>query len=205
MFKKRFSRIIKRAADFLISLLALIILSPVFLMVAILIKLDSDGPIFFTQERVAKAGKIFKMYKFRTMKKNAFDTGIEDVGQDDQRITKIGRFLREWTIDELPQLMHILSGDMSLVGPRALPQHNIKDKRIIKLWQKRLSVRQGFISLVDIKGRNLVPWEERFEYDAWYVDNWSLRLDFRILVAGIFMLFSKKGIYGDVKSNKLLK
>lgn len=202
MVKKRISKIIKRAIDFFISLLALIILSPVFLIVAILIKLDSDGPVFFVQKRVAKAGKIFKMYKFRTMKKGAFDTGIEDVSQNDPRITKIGRFLRDWTIDELPQLIHIFFGDMSLVGPRALPRHNIKDEKIIKLWQKRLGVRQGFISLVDIKGRNLVPWEERFEYDAWYVDNWSLWLDFKILFIGFFMLFLKKGIYGDSKTNK---
>ena len=188
---------IKKIIDFLMSLLALIILSPLFLLIAILIKIDSNGPVFFVQERVGEKEKIFKFYKFRSMAKNAPDTGIEDIAEEDPRITRIGKFLREWTIDEFPQFINILKGDMSLVGPRPMPEYEGKNEKMKKLWQKRTSIKPGLVSLVDIKGRALVPWEKRFEYDAWYVDNWSFWLDFKILILGFFAVLSRKGVYGE--------
>ena len=206
MNNKRFLKIIKRIIDFLISLLAVIAMSPFFLIIAILIKLDSKGSVFFVQKRVGKNGKIFNFLKFRTMVENAEKIGLGiGVKKNDQRITKLGKFLREWTIDESPQFINILKGDISLVGPRPLPLYDGQDENLKKLWQKRTSVKPGLVSLVDIKGRNLVPWKKRLEYDIWYIDNWSLWLDFKILVLGFFAVLSRKGVYGESGINKPLK
>ena len=194
-----FQKLIKNIIDLLLALIALIILSPVLVFVAILIKLDSKGPVFFKQKRLGKNGKIFKIWKFRTMIENAENIGLGLASaENDPRITKFGKFLREWTLDEWPQLVNIIKGDMSLVGPRPLPpEYRNKDSFSNKLlWKKRLSTKQGLISLVDIKGRGLVSWEKGLEYDIWYIDNWSLWLDFKILIIGFFVVLSKKGIYG---------
>lgn len=206
MNNKKFSNLIKRVIDFLISLLAVIIISPFFLIIAILIKLDSKGPVFFVQKRAGKDGKLFNFLKFRTMVENAENIGL-GIGaeENDPRITKLGKFLREWTIDESPQFINVLKGDISLVGPRSLPPYSRQDENLKKLWQKRISIKPGLVSLVDIKGRNLVPWEKRFEYDIWYIDNWSLRLDFKILILGFFAVLSRKGVYGESGINKPLK
>ena len=187
----------KKIIDFIISLIALIILSPLFLFISILIKLDSKGQVFFKQERLGKNGKIFKIWKFRTMIENAENIGLGLASaENDFRITKIGKFLRKWTLDELPQLINIIKGEMSLVGPRPLPKYQNQDSLLNELWQKRLLAKPGLICLVDIKGRGLVSWEKRLEYDAWYVDNWSLWLDFKILILGFFAVLSRKGVYG---------
>lgn len=187
----------KRIVDFIIPLIALVILSPLFLLITVLIKLDSKGPVFFRQERLGKSGKIFKIWKFRTMVENAENIGLGLASaENDFRITKIGKFLRQWTLDELPQLINIIKGEMSLVGPRPLPKYQNQDSFLNELWQKRLSVKPGLICLVDIKGRGFVSWEKRLEYDAWYVDNWSLWLDFKILILGFFAVLSRKGVYG---------
>lgn len=196
-------RIIKLVADFLISLTALLFLSPLFLIIAILIKIDSKGSVFFVQDRMGRDGKLFKFLKFRTMVENAENIGLGlAVSKDDFRITRVGKFLREYTLDELPQLFNVLKGEMSLVGPRPLPRYQNENIISGPLWQKRLSVKPGLICLVDIKGRALVSWEKRLEYDAWYVDNWSLWLDFKILFLGFFAVLSKKGIYGKEGINK---
>ncbi|MEK7658887.1 MAG: sugar transferase [Patescibacteria group bacterium] len=194
---KSIQQSIKRIIDFLVSLSVLIVLFPIFLIIAILIKLDSKGRVLFVHERVGENGIKFKFYKFRTMAEDAPDTGIEDITEKDPRITKIGKFLREWTIDEFPQFINILKGDMSLVGPRPMPEYKGENEKLKKLWQKRLLRKPGLVSLVDIKGRALVPWEKRFEYDNWYIDNWSLRLDFKILILGFFVVLSRKGVYGE--------
>lgn len=202
MFYKK----VKTVIDFAISLIALIITSPLFLVIILLIKIDSKGPVFFVQNRAGKTGRIFKFLKFRTMVKGAEDTDLGiSVVKNDARITKIGRFLREWTLDELPQLINILKGDMSLVGPRPLPPYNGQDETLKKLWQKRISIKPGLVSIVDIKGRNLVSWEKRLEYDSWYIDRLSLWLDFEILVLGFFAVLSRKGVYGEGGENKPLK
>lgn len=191
--------VIKRAVDLLVSVITLAITSPIFLILAVIIKLDSKGPVFFIQERVGKNGKPFKFFKLRTMVDNAEEIGLKQgASESDPRITKIGKFLREWTIDESPQFINILRGDMSLVGPRPLSAYNKGNTpEMKKLWQKRISVKPGLVSLVDMKGRNLVPWEKRFEYDIWYIDNWSLWLDFKILILGFFAVLSRKGVYGE--------
>jgi len=195
---------IKRIIDFAITLIAVVILAPVFLLIALLIKLDSNGPVLFVQKRLGKNSKPFKFLKFRTMIKNAQNMGLGlAVSKNDFRITKIGRFLREWTLDELPQLFNVLKGDMSLVGPRPLPQYQNQSAFSKELWQKRLLIKPGLICLVDIKGRGLVEsWEKRLEYDIWYVDNWSLWLDFKILFLGFFAVLSRRGVYGEGGVNK---
>ena len=194
---------IKIIFDFIIVLIALIITSPLFLVIAVLIKIDSKGQIIFKQDRVGKDGKIFKFFKFRTMIENAQNIGLGiAVSKKDPRITKIGKFLREWTLDELPQFINIIKGEMSLVGPRPLPPYQNQDIFSNELWQKRISVKPGLICLVDIKGRALVSWEKRLEYDAWYVDNWSLWQDFKILFLGFFAVLSRKGVYGKDGINK---
>lgn len=192
-----FQIFIKRIIDFIIPLTALIILSPLFLLIVILIKLDSKGPIIFKQKRLGRGGKIFKVWKFRTMIKNAENMGLGIASsENDPRVTKIGKILRKLTFDEWPQLVNIIRGEMSLVGPRPLPKYPNQDNFFNELWQKRLLVKPGLICLVDIKGRGLVSWEKRLEYDAWYVDNCSLWLDFKILFFGFFAVLSRKGVYG---------
>jgi undecaprenyl phosphate N,N'-diacetylbacillosamine 1-phosphate transferase len=189
---------IKRFIDIILSLLGLVIILPVLSIVAFAVKINSKGPIFFRQNRLGKGGKIFKIWKFRTMVENAENIGLGLASsQNDPRITKVGKLLREWTLDEWPQLINILKGEMSLVGPRPLPKYQSHGNIPEELWEKRLSVKPGLICLVDIKGRGLVPWGKRLEYDAWYVDNWSLWLDFKILFLGFFAVLSRKGIYGE--------
>ena len=197
-------KIIKRTIDIILASGALIILFPFFVIIAILIKIDSKGPVFFIQERVGKNGKPFNFIKFRTMVENAELMGLkESAHENDPRITKIGKFLREWTSDEAPQFINVLKGDMSLVGPRPLSAYNSGNTpEMKKMWQKRISVKPGLVSLVDMKGRNLVPWEKRFEYDLWYIDNQSFWLDLKILVLGFFSVISRKGVYGKEGINK---
>lgn len=192
---------IKKIIDFLISFFGLILLSPFFIFIAVSIKIDSKGPVFFKQKRVGRNRKIFTMWKFRTMIENAESIGLrQESSENDPRITRIGKFLREWTLDEWPQLINIINGEMSLVGPRPLPPY--QNQKLNEVQEKRLTVLPGMVSLVDIKGRNLVPWEERFKIDSRYIDNWSLWLDFKILFLTPFVIFSRKGVYGKEGINK---
>lgn len=195
---------IKRLIDIILSTSAIVILSPLYLLISLLVKLDSKGQVFFIQERVGKNGKTFQFLKFRTMIQNAENIGLGlAVSKDDLRITRVGKFLREWTLDELPQLFNVLKGEMSLVGPRPLPQYPNQNVFQNELWQKRSSVKPGLVCLVDIKGRGLVPsWEKRLEYDIWYIEHWSLWLDFKILFLGFFAVLSRKGVYGKDGMNK---
>lgn len=194
--------VIKRIFDLAVVSVALVMTSPLFLIIAILIKIDSKGPVFFIQERIGKHGKPFAFLKFRTMAKDAPDIGIEDVAKKDPHITNVGKFLRDWTLDELPQFINILKGEMSLVGPRPMPPYEGQDQKMKALWQKKISVIPGLVSLVDIKGRNLVSWEKRFEYDSWYVEHQSFWLDLKILALGFFAVLSGKGVYGEGGTNK---
>ena len=187
---------LKRVFDFFGALIGLILLSPLFLILALLIKLDSPGPVFFLYERIGKDGKSFKPFKFRTMVEGAIEKGLGyNVAQDDPRITKIGKFLRKWGIDELPQLINVLKGEMSLVGPR--PTFRYQVERYDDFQRKRLLVKPGITGWALIHGRNLLSWEERIKYDVWYVENWSLWLDFKILLETLNLIFIKReGIYG---------
>ncbi|MBU4274594.1 sugar transferase [Patescibacteria group bacterium] len=192
---KPIQKSIKKNIDFLVSFFGLILLSPFFVFTAVLIKLDSKGPVFFKQKRVGRDGKVFIIWKFRTMIENAEKIETKhEISKDDFRITKIGKFLRSWTLDEFPQLINVLIGEMSLVGPRPLPEYHVE--KYNDFQKKVLTIKPGMVSLVDIKGRALVPWEKRFEYDVWYIKNWSLRLDFKILFLIIGVILSRKGVYG---------
>jgi len=188
----------KKITDFILAILGFIILSPLFLATVISIKLDSNGPVFFIQERVGKSGKIFKIFKFRTLLEGTETPEFKlSIAENDSRITKIGRFLREWTIDEFPQLINILRGEMSFVGPRPLPKYLIDKYRCFKGAVEREQVAPGMISLATTKGRNLVSFEKTFQMDKWYVENWSIFLDFKILFLAPFVVLSRKGVYGE--------
>ena len=194
--KKQVQKIIKQLIDFFGALIGIIILSPFFLIVAILIKLDSKGPVFFRYERIGKDGKSLKPFKFRTMKEGAIKQGLGyNVAEDDERITKIGKFLRKWGIDEFPQLINVLKGEMSLVGPR--PTFRYQVEKYNDFQKKRLLVKPGIVGWALIHGRNLLSWEERIKYDIWYIENWSPWLDFKIIIRTFYLIFIKReGIYG---------
>lgn len=192
---KSFQRIIKRIIDFLGALIGLIFLSPFFLILAILIKLDSPGSVFFRYERIGKGGNKFKPFKFRTMVRGAMETGLGyNISEGDERITRIGEFIRKWGIDELPQLIDVLRGEMSLVGPRPTFQYQVE--KYNDFQKKRLLVRPGITGWAVVHGRNLLSWKERIKYDIWYIENWSLRLDFEILFKTISLIIFRRGVYG---------
>jgi exopolysaccharide biosynthesis polyprenyl glycosylphosphotransferase len=187
---------LKSTIDFLIAILGLLFLSPFLIVIALLIKLDSPGSVFFVQERVGLKGKIFNFIKFRTMVEGARNMGLGlEVAQDDDRITNIGRWLRHWSLDELPQLINVLRGDMSLVGPRPSTPEQVA--RYTTHQRRRLEVRPGLTGWAQINGRNLIPWPERIELDIWYVDHWSLLLDIKILLKTIPVIVWRKGLYGQ--------
>ncbi|MBW2040299.1 MAG: sugar transferase, partial [Deltaproteobacteria bacterium] len=151
---------------------------------------------FFRQERAGKGGKLFKTWKFRTMVVGAVNQGLGfNVAQDDPRITRVGRFLREWGLDELPQLINVLKGEMSIVGPR--PTLNYQVDQYNNTQRRRLLVKPGITGWALIHGRNLLTWEERIRYDVWYVDHWSLWLDLWIMLKTLWIvLVTKEGVYG---------
>jgi undecaprenyl phosphate N,N'-diacetylbacillosamine 1-phosphate transferase len=185
----------KRLLDVLVGAVGLVLLSPVFLLIALVIRLDSPGHVFFAQERAGLRGKLFRMLKFRTMVEDAQQLGSGlYVAQDDSRITRVGTVLRRFSLDELPQLFHILAGQMSLVGPRpALPYHV---ERYTARQARRLLMRPGLTGWSQVNGRNFLSWPERLERDAWYVDNFSLLLDARVLLRTFAVLISGEGLYG---------
>ncbi len=179
----------KRAFDVIISLLILILLLPILLIVAIAIKIDSKGPVIFKQERVGKGGKVFRIYKFRSMCVNAEHTGSGVYsGKGDARVTRVGRFLRASSIDELPQAWNILKGDMSFIGPRPpLTYHPWKINEYTAEQLRMFEVRPGITGWAQVNGRKGVEWNARIQLNVWYVDHLSLWLDLKI----IFMTFFK--------------
>jgi undecaprenyl phosphate N,N'-diacetylbacillosamine 1-phosphate transferase len=188
-----FFNICKRGFDFLISLLALVILSPFLAIIAKAIKLESEGGTIFSQERAGRSGKPFVFYKFRTMKQNVDPYGSSPKSREDARLTKIGRFLREYSLDELPQLYNVLKGDMSLVGPRPLYISQIEEWN--ERQKRRLLVKPGLTGLAQIRGRGELTQEEKLELDVQYVETSGFFVDIRILLATFFMVFRKKNIY----------
>lgn len=187
---------LKRIIDVCSSLLGLVILSPLFLIVAILIKVGSKGRVFFRQERVGKNGKLFYPFKFRTMVQGAAEKGLGvTVSSDDERITKIGKFLRRWGVDEFPQLINVFKGEMSLVGPRPTLRYQVEKYNDFE--KKRLLVKPGLAGWALIHGRNSLSWEDRIKYDVWYVEHWSLWLDIKIIFKTVYFIFIKQeGVYG---------
>lgn len=182
--------IIKRIIDILVSLIGLIFLSPLMLIIYLLVRINLGGPAFFLQERVGKNNKVFKMIKFRTMKDARDKDG--NLLSDNERVTKFGSFLRSFSLDELPELINILRGDMSLVGPRALLVQYLEyynDEQI-----RRHEVLPGLTGWAQINGRNSITWREKFELDVWYVDNWSIWLDIKIFFLTFWKVIKREGI-----------
>jgi len=186
-------RLLKRQFDFWGAFLGLIILAIPFTVVALAIKLDSKGPVFFRQERVGKDGRSFKVWKFRTMVVGAVQKGLGyNVAKDDSRITRVGALLRNWGLDELPQLINVFIGEMSLVGPRPTLRYQVK--RYNDFQRRRLQVKP----LAVVSGRNALSWKERIELDVWYVEHWSLWLDIKILFKTLWVvLVTHEGLYGE--------
>ncbi len=179
---------IKRVCDFTIAFVALIVLFPFLLITAILIKLESRGPVIFKQERLGKDGFPFKIYKFRSMCVGAEKqgTGVYSY-KGDSRITRVGRIIRATSIDELPQLVNILKGDMALIGPRpALTYHPWPYEQYTEHQKHMFDVRPGVTGWAQVNGRKEVPWPERIELNVWYAKNMSLALDLKIFFMTIF-------------------
>ena len=190
-----FQKFLKRIIDFFGALAALIALVMPFFVIAVLIKLDSKGPVFFIQERVGKGGKVFRMLKFRTMVENAVNMGRRiEVEHNDFRITRVGRILRRFGIDELPQVIHILKGEMSFVGPRPALPHQAAQYSTSE--RKRLLVKPGIANMAMLKGWNALSWKERIQWDTWYIEHWSLFLDLKILFCTAIIVLLGKGQYG---------
>lgn len=183
---------IKRIQDFLCAMLAIIIFSPVLIIVALLVKVKLGSPILFTQERPGRDGKIFKMYKFRSML--PAKSGVIDPLQDGQRLTPFGRKLRSTSLDELPELFNILKGDMSVVGPRPLLIHYLS--RYNERQARRHEVRPGLTGLAQVNGRNAMSWEEKFEWDVKYVDHITLLGDWKIILDTVKTVIRRDGISG---------
>ncbi len=180
----------KRLVDIFIATIALILLSPIFLIVAYKVRKNLGSPIFFLQERPGKDGKIFKMIKFRSMKDALDKNG--NLLPDEERITPFGQKLRSTTLDEMPQLINVLKGDMSIVGPR--PQLADFMKHYTPRQMRRHEVRPGMTGLAQVSGRNNLSWEEKFELDVEYVENHNIWLDFKIMVKTVLVMLKKEGI-----------
>ena len=181
---------IKRIQDFICALIAIILLSPILLVVAILVRTKLGSPILFVQERPGINGKVFKLYKFRTMlpPKN----GEIDPLQDAQRLTSFGKKLRSTSLDELPELFNILKGDMSVVGPRPLLVRYLS--RYNEHQARRHEVRPGFTGLAQVNGRNAISWEEKFTWDVKYVDKITFLGDLKIILATVRTVIKREGI-----------
>ncbi|MDX9789396.1 MAG: sugar transferase [Candidatus Kapabacteria bacterium] len=184
---------LKRLFDFLSAFFGLLLLSPLFIVVTIGLFFANQGKPFFFQSRPGKGERIFKIVKFKTMNDKKDENG--DLLSDSERLTKIGSFVRKTSLDEIPQLINVLKGDMSLIGPRPLliqylPLYNETQKR-------RHEVRPGITGWAQINGRNAISWQQKFEYDVWYVDNISLWLDIKILFLTIKKVFVREGISQD--------
>jgi len=187
---KNIQYFIKRTFDIIAALGGLIVFSPIFLILALLVRINLGSPIIFTQERVGLNNKSFKMYKFRSMTNETDKLG--NLLSNEKRLTKFGRMLRSTSLDELPELVNIIKGEMSLIGPRPLPI------RYLPLYStrqiKRHNVRPGLTGWAQINGRNTISWNERFELDLWYIENFTLLLDVKIFILTIFKVFKKEGI-----------
>lgn len=183
----------KRFFDFILSLIAIIMLSPVYLIVIVLVRIKLGSPIFFTQKRPGKDEKIFKMYKFRTMTNEVDENG--NLLPDDKRLTKFGKLLRSTSLDELPELFNILKGDMSIVGPRPLL---VRYLPLYNEYQKhRHDARPGFTGWAQCNGRNSISWEEKFDLDVYYVNHITFLLDVKIIFKTVKTVLCREGISSE--------
>ncbi len=182
--------LIKNLLDLSISFISLILLIPLFLILTILIKLTSKGPLFFKQNRPGRNGKLFILYKFKTM--NDIREEYGNFLPDEKRLTDIGKFLRKLSLDEIPELWNVLKGEMSLVGPRPLLVEYLN--RYTPEQARRHEVKPGITGWAQVNGRNAITWEEKFKYDIWYIDNWSLWLDIKVIFMTIIKVIKGEGI-----------
>lgn len=188
-----YEKYLKRPQDFLCALVAIILLSPVLVIVALLVRIKLGSPILFKQERPGKNGKIFVLYKFRTMRD--VKDGDGNLLSDEVRLTKFGKKLRLTSLDELPEIFNILKGDMSVVGPRPLL---VKYLQLYNKHQaRRHEVRPGFTGYAQVNGRNAITWEEKFEKDVYYVDHISFFLDWKIILKTVKTVLKREGITSD--------
>ncbi len=183
-------RFIKPLGDFTVALLILVVTSPIILVVLLLLTIANDGKPFFFQLRPGKDEKIFRLFKFKTMNDKRNEKG--DLLSDEERLTNIGKFVRKYSLDELPQLLNVIKGDMSIVGPRPLlveylPLYNEQQR-------KRHTTKPGITGYAQVKGRNAIGWLKKFEYDVWYIENISFALDIKILFLTIKKVVRSEGI-----------
>jgi lipopolysaccharide/colanic/teichoic acid biosynthesis glycosyltransferase len=190
-------RLVKRGLDLVAAVVLIVLTAPLLALACVAIRIESRGAPLYRQRRVGKNGVPFDLYKLRTMV-----TGAESIGAGlavdagDPRITRVGALLRRWSLDELPNLINVARGEMSLVGPR--PTVQVQVERYSERQRGRLAVEPGITGWAQVKGRAALPWRERIELDLWYIEHWSLLLDLRILVATVRLLASGDGLYrGD--------
>lgn len=192
--------IIKRVIDLLLSIVALVILSPILIIIPIAIRLDSNGPALFKQKRLTKYGGVFTMYKFRTMIEDAenMGTGLFNYAND-FRVTKIGKILRKTSLDELPQLFNVVLGDMSIVGPRPPVFYELGDYEDLNDdYKRRFTVLPGITGLAQVKGRNELSWDQKVKYDNDYIDlfnKYGVLVDLKIMLLTVINVFKMKDIY----------
>ena len=183
-----------RVVDLLLATVGLVLASPILLVAAIAIKLDTRGPVFYRQLRVGRHGEMFEMWKLRTMTHGAPLGGVWDpLTEDDPRITRAGAWLRKTSLDELPNLFNVLRGEMAIVGPRPTISEQVEE--YTPEQRRRLEVKPGLTGWAQVNGRASLPWEERIELDVWYVDHRSPRLDARIIGRTVGLLVTGRGLY----------
>ena len=186
----------KRLFDILASICGLIVLSPVMLVVAVIVRIKLGAPVIFSQERPGLHERVFKIYKFRTMTYNVDENN--ELLPDEKRLTQLGKALRASSLDELPELWNILKGDMSVVGPRPLlvqylPLYNEEQSR-------RHSVRPGLTGYAQVNGRNAITWQEKFTLDCWYIDNARFLVDVKIVISTVIKVFTRSGISSEASA-----
>jgi len=185
---------VRRGRDVVLSLLLLCCTLPLLLIVALLIKLESPGPVLYRQERVGLRGRCFHLWKFRSMRTDAEASGPVWAACHDPRVTVVGAFIRAHRIDELPQLVNVLRGEMSLVGPR--PERPVFVEQLVQVipnFHQRTCVPPGLTGWAQVNGRNAMTWTERFARDVWYVEHWNLFLDMRILLQTMWQVLAQRG------------
>jgi len=184
-----------RALDIMLAGIGLVLAAPLVLIAAVAIKFDSRGPVIYRHRRVGKGGQQFEVYKLRTMRLGADPIGVgTPVLEDDPRVTRVGGLLRRFSLDEVPNLVNVLRGELAIVGPR--PTLAAQVELYTERQRRRLEVRPGITGWAQVNGRAGIPWEERIELDVWYVDNRSLALDLRILARTARLLATGHGLYG---------
>ncbi|MDD3052593.1 MAG: sugar transferase [Candidatus Cloacimonetes bacterium] len=194
------NKVIKRIFDIISSFLAIVLLIPLWIIIPIVIKKESKGPVFFKQGRLTKEGRVFKMLKFRSMVVNAEGMGAGLFNyENDPRVTKVGLFLRKSSIDELPQLFNIFIGDMSLVGPRPCVIYELGDYSTLNSrYKKRFSMKAGLTGLAQVKGRNDISWDEKVTYDNQYIDffeKYGVLIDVKLLLDSVLKVFKRDEIF----------